>query len=93
VSATWSYGANTSVARTGHTAALLSNGQVLVAGGFLSRSVLASAEIYDPIANTWTSTGNMITGRELHIATPLKSGTVLEAAGATVHGCGATAFA
>ena len=45
-----------------HTATLLPNGKVLVAGG-LDRSVnpSASAELYDPATVTWTATGNLVT--------------------------------
>jgi hypothetical protein len=61
-------------ARHYHTATLLS-GQVLLAGGEDSSSAniptLASAEIYDPTSQTFTSTGSLTTSRELHTATLL----------------------
>src|SRR6478735_67029 len=50
--------------RTGHIAALLSNGKVLVAGGADGdEHALASAEIYDSATNKWTATGSMLTPR------------------------------
>jgi hypothetical protein len=64
---------NMTAARRYHTATLLSTGQVLLAGGEDSSSAtiptLASAEIYDPTFGTFTSTGSLTTGRELHTAT------------------------
>ncbi len=52
-----------SVARVGHTATLLRNGQVLVAGGENSTNGLSSAELYNPATRKWTLTGSMATGR------------------------------
>ncbi len=43
-----------------HTATLLPNGDVLVAGGDNDSVALASAELYDPVAGTWTATGAML---------------------------------
>ena len=43
-----------------HTATLLPNGKVLVAGGNgTGRRNLASAELYDPASGTWTTTGSL----------------------------------
>src|SRR6266513_2886279 len=71
------------MARRGHTATLLPNGKVLVAGGFIGLigSVRAGAELYDPASGTWSATGNLITGRSGHTATLLPSGKVLLAGG------------
>jgi len=63
-----------------HTATLLSNGKVLVAGGY-NGSWLSSAELYDPSTGTWTATGSMNTGRTAHTATLLPNGKVLVAGG------------
>ena len=68
-------------ARYEHTATLLSNGKVLVAGGF-NGGYLASAELYDPATGTWSSTGPMGTARFYHTDTLLPSGKVLVAGGA-----------
>ena len=71
--------------RIAHTATLLPNGKVLIAGGTTDfNSVLASAELYDPASRTFTPTGSMITGRAGHTATLLANGKVLIAEGATL---------
>ena len=60
---TWTTTGALSTARSDHTATLLPNGKVLVAGGCNSSSVLASAELYDPATGTWTATGSLTTAR------------------------------
>ena len=72
-------------AREVHTATLLPNGKVLVAGGVDSRGPLASAELYDPTSGTWSATGSLATGRFLHTATLLPNGKVLVAGGEILH--------
>jgi hypothetical protein len=64
-----------------HTATLLSNGTVLVAGG-APLDAAAVSEIYDPLTATWTNSGRLNTGREFHTATLLPNGKVLVAGGA-----------
>jgi hypothetical protein len=61
--------------RSGHTATLLQDGKVLVAGG--SSTFVGTAEIFDPATAAFTATGNMTSQRELHTATLLPSGKVL----------------
>jgi WD40 repeat protein len=75
-----------SVARVFHTATLLSNGKVLVAGGHD-----ASAELYDPTSGTFAATGSMSVARNSHTATLLANGKVLIAGGQNVSGELATA--
>src|SRR5215469_6121926 len=73
------------IARIGHSATLLSNGKVLVAGGWngsdLSPTVFASAEIYDPAKGKWSFTGSMTVARAGQSAVLLQNGEVLVAGG------------
>ena len=71
-------------ARLGHTATLLSNGKVLIAGGSSTVGMgpaLATAEIFDPAAETFVNTGSMGGPRTFHTSTALNDGTVLVAGG------------
>lgn len=68
-----------------HSATLLQNGQVLVAGGTGSDngygfSTLASAELYDPVAGTFSATGSLNAARSAP-AILLNNGQVLVAGG------------
>jgi len=71
--------------RSHHTATLLQNGQVLVAGGFGTDvfDPLIDSEIYDPVNKNWTETagGGLNSARFAHTATLLPDGTVLVAGG------------
>jgi len=72
--------------RTDHTATLLNNGKVLIAGGNNNSAAgsngLNTAELYDPVAKTFTAShGTMSTTRTRHTATLLLDGTVLLAGG------------
>ena len=70
-------------ARGQHSATLLADGKVLVAGGagVSSRAdsyeELSSAELYDPTTGAWTLTGSMTTARWRHAAVKLADGIVL----------------
>jgi len=63
----------------GHTATLLLDGRVLVAGGGGEAS--AAAELYDLGRGTWSATGSLTTARFGHTATLLPDGRVLVAGG------------
>ena len=76
--------------RAAHTATLLPNGQVLVAGGYGDSGLLRSAELYDPAAGSWIATGSMATARSQHTATLLLNGEVLVGYG--LREMGSTAF-
>jgi N-acetylneuraminic acid mutarotase len=79
---TWSKVASLITGRAKHTATLLRNGTVLIAGGLdRTNTALASAEVYNPATNRWTSTGSLATARLDHTATLLPSGKVLVAGG------------
>jgi large repetitive protein len=78
--ASWVTTGPLTVARSGHTATLLPNGKVLVAGGY-NGSYLSTTELYDPATGTWTATGAMNTAHEFHTATLLPNGKVLVAGG------------
>ena len=67
--------------RVSHTATLLPNGEVLLAGGWDRDGLLASAELYDPAVGDFSPTGSMTTHRAAHTATLLPSGRVLIAGG------------
>lgn len=82
-------------ARAAHTATLLPDGKVLIAGGFreegTSEISIASAEIYDPESNSFLPTGDMNEVRSGHTATLLPNGLVLIVGGWGVNGRNETA--
>jgi len=92
VTGTWTATRDMAQARHGHSATLLPNGLVLVAGGY-DRHRLPSAELYDPVSGTWTPTGDMTEPYGGHTATLLPDGTVLVAGGDVPRGGGAVGSA
>jgi surface antigen len=75
--AMWTTAASMHQARNQHTATLLPNGRVLVAGGVSDGVELNSAEIYDQARNSWTFAAPMNSSRTLHSAVLLRDGRVL----------------
>ena len=75
--------------RAGHTATLLQDGRVLIAGGLTCCQVpdpspefyTSTAEIYDPATDVFTQTGSMTAARGNHAAAPLPDGRVLISGG------------
>ncbi len=78
---TWTPTGSLSGPRALHTAALLNDGTVLVAGGFSSTDVLASVEMYDPKTENWSVVASMGTSRFLHSTTRLHGPGLLVAGG------------
>lgn len=76
------------VGRWMHQSVLLDNGKVLSAGGWLAGGIPAAtntAELFDPIAQTWTLTGSMNIGRTGFAMVKLPNGNVLAAGGNPSH--------
>lgn len=67
--------------RNGHTATLLPNGKVLLAGGWNQLGRTATAELYDPQSGTFEYAGSLMAPRQGLTATLLKNGQVLIAGG------------
>lgn len=69
--------------RSYHTATLMNNGQVLIAGGYYSQN---TAEVYDPATTLFHSVGNTTYYHYEHAATLLNDGTVLLCGGVNAGG-------
>ncbi|HSH02994.1 MAG TPA: kelch repeat-containing protein [Anaerolineae bacterium] len=67
--------------RQSHSATLLADGTVLVAGGSNGTAAISGAEIYDPVTDSWTATGSMNQARHSHKAVRLLNGSVLVVGG------------
>jgi hypothetical protein len=79
---TFSVTGSMSTAREGHTATMLRDGTVLIAGGSDNGiHTLDSADIYDPSSGTFRRTGHLHQPRVAHVAALLGSGKVLIAGG------------
>ena len=75
----WVLTGNLNAARAGHTATLLPNGMVLVAGG--TADLADSVELYDPATGTWHRAAPLGRSRSWHTATLLSDGKVLVVGG------------
>lgn len=82
-SETFSTTGGLAVPRTFHTATLLPDGRVVIAGGIdlRTRAVSSALEIYDPATGRFSGAPNMGVSRVLHTATLLENGTVAVAGG------------
>jgi len=78
-----------SEARNGHTATLLADGRVVIAGGNRAGggggAALASAEVFEPATGTFTRVGDMSSARADHATAVLQSGDVLVVGGWNGH--------
>ena len=80
-SGTWAHTSSMISPREGHTATLLVNGKVLVAGGTNNGVAINSAELYNHTTGTWASTGSMHVARTLAGSVLLSNGSVLVVGG------------
>src|SRR5688572_20085475 len=77
---TWVESGSFTFARENHTATLLADGRVLMAGGFNNQAFsLGSAQLYDPVSRQWSATESLLTPRNDHVAILLPNGQVLVA--------------
>lgn len=67
--------------RTGHSATLLLNGQVLIAGGYNGSGHVSESVLFDPQTKGWIGSGSMNVPRDDHRATLLADGRVLVTGG------------
>lgn len=65
-----------SSARSGHAAVALSDGRVLVVGGWTGSKATNSAEIYDPTTNQWETVDKMSDARASLISVLLQDSTI-----------------
>ncbi len=77
-----------SAGRAGASATMLNDGRILFAGGISGSTAtgytsIGSAEIYDPVQNKFTATGNLLTARAGHSAVLLNNGDVMMIGGAS----------
>ena len=80
----WTAAGRLTTARAYHTASLLPDGRVMVAGGDWRTCpsgcddiTVATTEVYDPRANAWSAGPQMLMPRSFHAATPLRDGSLL----------------
>jgi hypothetical protein len=81
VAGTWTPTTSMNFVHDHHTATLLPNGVVLIAGGGTSFSSTTNCELYEPFGQTWTRAASLINARQSHTATLLPNGQVLVTGG------------
>jgi hypothetical protein len=79
----WSLAGSLSTARSFHTATVLANGDVMVAGGQGPQTgvPIASCEIYNAVTNSWSTAASLASARSGHNAALLGNGKVLVVSG------------
>ena len=86
--ASWTSTGGMHFARASHTATVLPNGLLLVAGGTGgSGGALVSSELYNPASGTWSTTGNLHVGRVSAQSVLLPNGMVLTMGGCINNDC------
>ena len=81
-------GPSMATARHHHTATVLNNGEVLMAGGANSSGAsLPTSEVYLPLAREWLGTSAMLMARAFHVGALLNDGRVLVAGGCNPATC------
>jgi len=81
VTGKWSCAASMNIARSDHTATLLTDGTVLIAGGYGNTLELSSCEIYNPANNTWTVTAPLNEARTNAASILLHNGNIFVSGG------------
>jgi N-acetylneuraminic acid mutarotase len=89
-SGTWAFTGSLHNSRDGHTATLLPNGTVMVAGGELNGLALDTAEVYSPSTLSWSTVGNLNVARNNASAVVLPTGSAMVIGGCTGNCQGAT---
>jgi hypothetical protein len=81
VTDTWSVTGKMNLVRSDHAATLLSDGRVIVTGGYGNLTYTNTAEVYEPTTGTWRLIGDMMRRRLQHKSILLKNGKILISAG------------
>ncbi|MBA3723848.1 MAG: hypothetical protein H0W89_03050 [Candidatus Levybacteria bacterium] len=88
----WTNSNNTLLSRRYHTADLVRVSEiteetnVLIAGGIGGTEITNTAELYNPLSNTWKYASNMKNARLFHASSSLNDGRILVTAGAATGG-------